>query len=156
MNMADGHWLSHAPESFLQSEVARQIAGDGYTVYIDCSGKRTKAEMGPTRGRPPINLGQRFDISVWYKHKDELWAVIEIKRAWGITSVRKDANKIEHDATLKHRAHAGYILVYSEAKGTGYDVKILRKIVTLRRQDRDKRNEEAEILDLYLAALGEV
>ncbi len=44
--------------------------------------------------------------------------------------------------------------VYSEAKGTGYDIKIMRKIVSLRKQDRDKRREEEEILDLYLTALG--
>ena len=44
--------------------------------------------------------------------------------------------------------------VYAEAKGTGYDVKILRKIVSIRRQDRHKRREEEEILDLYLSALG--
>ncbi|NDA45671.1 MAG: DUF2312 domain-containing protein [Alphaproteobacteria bacterium] len=45
--------------------------------------------------------------------------------------------------------------VYAEAKGTGYDAKIMRKIISLRRQDRDKRREEEEILDLYLSALGE-
>jgi uncharacterized protein (UPF0335 family) len=44
--------------------------------------------------------------------------------------------------------------VYSEAKGTGYDVKIMRKIISIRRQDRAKRQEEEEILDLYLSALG--
>ncbi|MFT4099317.1 MAG: DUF2312 domain-containing protein [Rhodoblastus sp.] len=44
--------------------------------------------------------------------------------------------------------------VYAEAKGTGYDVKIMRKIVSLRRQDHHKRKEEEEILDLYLSALG--
>ena len=44
--------------------------------------------------------------------------------------------------------------VYAEAKGTGYDIKIVRKIVSLRRQDRHKRREEEEILDLYLSALG--
>ncbi|HEV3045238.1 MAG TPA: DUF2312 domain-containing protein [Roseiarcus sp.] len=44
--------------------------------------------------------------------------------------------------------------VYAEAKGTGFDVKILRKIVSIRRRDNDKRREEEEILDLYLAALG--
>ena len=44
--------------------------------------------------------------------------------------------------------------VYAEAKGTGFDVKIIRKIVSIRKQDRDKRREEEEILDLYLAALG--
>mgnify|MGYP001446373883 FL=1 len=44
--------------------------------------------------------------------------------------------------------------VYGEAKATGYDVKVMRKIVSIRRQDRDKRREEEEILDLYLNALG--
>lgn len=44
--------------------------------------------------------------------------------------------------------------VYVEAKGAGYDTKIIRKIVSIRKQDRDKRNEEEEILDLYLSALG--
>jgi uncharacterized protein (UPF0335 family) len=44
--------------------------------------------------------------------------------------------------------------VYAEAKGNGYDIKIMRKIVSLRKQDKDKRREEEEILDLYLAALG--
>ena len=44
--------------------------------------------------------------------------------------------------------------VYAEAKGSGYDVKIMRKIVALRRQDAHKRREEEEILDLYLSNLG--
>jgi len=45
--------------------------------------------------------------------------------------------------------------VYAEAKGNGYDVKIMRKIVSLRKQDASKRSEEEEVLDLYLNALGE-
>jgi uncharacterized protein (UPF0335 family) len=44
--------------------------------------------------------------------------------------------------------------VYGEAKSMGFDPKIMRKIISLRRQDRAKREEEAEILDLYLSALG--
>ncbi|RFB76374.1 DUF2312 domain-containing protein [Methylovirgula sp. 4M-Z18] len=44
--------------------------------------------------------------------------------------------------------------VYAEAKGNGYDVKIMRKIVSIRKQDHEKRKEEEEILDLYMAALG--
>jgi len=44
--------------------------------------------------------------------------------------------------------------VYAEAKGTGFDVKVLRKVIAIRKQDRDKRLEEETILDLYLAALG--
>jgi len=44
--------------------------------------------------------------------------------------------------------------VYAEAKGNGFDAKVIRKVVSIRKQDRDKRREEEEILDLYLAALG--
>ena len=44
--------------------------------------------------------------------------------------------------------------VYGEAKANGFDVKIMRKIVSIRRQDRDSRLEEETVLDLYLAALG--
>lgn len=44
--------------------------------------------------------------------------------------------------------------VYAEAKGTGYDVKILRSVVAIRKRDANKRREEEEILDLYLSALG--
>ena len=44
--------------------------------------------------------------------------------------------------------------VYAEAKANGFDAKIMRKIVSIRKQDRDSRIEEETILDLYLAALG--
>ena len=46
--------------------------------------------------------------------------------------------------------------VFAEAKGNGFDVKILRKVVRLRKQDRARRQEEEAILDLYLSALGEI
>ena len=44
--------------------------------------------------------------------------------------------------------------VYAEAKGHGFDTKILRKVVSLRKKDANERQEEEAILDLYLAALG--
>ena len=46
--------------------------------------------------------------------------------------------------------------VFAEAKGNGFDVKILRKVVRIRKQDRAKRQEEEAILDLYLSAIGEI
>lgn len=45
--------------------------------------------------------------------------------------------------------------VYAEAKGNGYDVKVLRKVVALRKRDLEERKEEEAILDLYLQAVGE-
>ncbi|GBD48694.1 uncharacterized protein (UPF0335 family) [Methylopila capsulata] len=44
--------------------------------------------------------------------------------------------------------------VYAEAKGNGFDVKVLRKVISLRKQDADERAEMEAILDLYLQALG--
>ena len=44
--------------------------------------------------------------------------------------------------------------VYAEAKGTGFDVKAIRKIVGLRKMDAEKRREAEQILDLYKAAIG--
>lgn len=45
--------------------------------------------------------------------------------------------------------------VYAEAKGNGYDVKILRQVVRLRKIDIDERRESEAILDLYMQAVGE-
>ncbi|MBL4620619.1 MAG: DUF2312 domain-containing protein [Alphaproteobacteria bacterium] len=45
--------------------------------------------------------------------------------------------------------------VYAEAKGEGYDVKILRQVIRIRKMDRAERQEQEAILDLYLSALGE-
>jgi uncharacterized protein (UPF0335 family) len=46
--------------------------------------------------------------------------------------------------------------VFAEAKGNGFDVKTLRKVIRIRKQDRAKRQEEEALLDLYLSAIGEV
>ena len=44
--------------------------------------------------------------------------------------------------------------VYAEAKGNGFDVKALRTVVRLRKQDENKRREEEAVLTTYLHALG--
>ena len=46
--------------------------------------------------------------------------------------------------------------VYAEAKGHGFDTKIMRKVVGIRKVDATVRDEQAALLDLYLAALGMV
>jgi uncharacterized protein (UPF0335 family) len=61
---------------------------------------------------------------------------------------RLEVEKAELAETIKE--------VFAEAKGNGFDVKILRKVVRIRKQDRAKRLEEDSILDLYLAAIGEI
>ena len=44
--------------------------------------------------------------------------------------------------------------VYAEAKGNGFDVKALRAIVRLRKQDANERAEQETILETYMQALG--
>jgi uncharacterized protein (UPF0335 family) len=44
--------------------------------------------------------------------------------------------------------------VYAEAKGTGFEPRIMRRIVKLRKMDVEKRREEDELMELYKSALG--
>ncbi len=44
--------------------------------------------------------------------------------------------------------------VYAEAKGVGFDVKTIRKIVALRKMDTEKRRESEDLLELYKSAVG--
>lgn len=44
--------------------------------------------------------------------------------------------------------------VYAEAKGSGFDTKILRKVIRLRKMDKAKLAEEEALVDLYVSAIG--
>lgn len=44
--------------------------------------------------------------------------------------------------------------IMAEAKAVGFDTKIMRKIIRLRKMDKEKRNEEEELTELYKAAIG--
>ncbi len=44
--------------------------------------------------------------------------------------------------------------VYGEAKSMGYDTKVLRKVISIRKQDQNERMEQEAVLDTYLHALG--
>ena len=43
---------------------------------------------------------------------------------------------------------------YAEAKAKGYDTKVLRKVIQIRKRPKDERDEEEAVLEMYLAALG--
>ena len=45
--------------------------------------------------------------------------------------------------------------IFSEAKGEGFDVKILKEIIKLRKQDQDERDEYDSLLDVYMRAMDE-
>jgi uncharacterized protein (UPF0335 family) len=45
---------------------------------------------------------------------------------------------------------------YAEAKAMGFDTKVLRQVIRLRKQDRQEREDQEQVRDLYLHALGEI
>jgi uncharacterized protein (UPF0335 family) len=63
---------------------------------------------------------------------------------------------VEHVERLDEEIKAlneGKKEVFAEAKGEGFDVKVLKEILRLRKQDKDERDEQASLLDLYLRAM---
>jgi len=45
--------------------------------------------------------------------------------------------------------------IFAEAKANGFDTKVLRQVIKLRKMDRSERQEQEALLDVYLTALGE-
>jgi len=68
--------------------------------------------------------------------------------------LRAFVSRIERLEEEKAALAADLREVYAEAKGNGFDVKALRKVVSLRKLDENKRREEEVILTIYLHALG--
>ena len=70
------------------------------------------------------------------------------------TSFRTIITRIERLEEEKAALAADLREVYAEAKGDGFDVKALRAVVRIRKQDENKRKEEEAVLVTYLHALG--
>jgi len=70
------------------------------------------------------------------------------------TQLRTVIERIERLEEDKAGVMADLKEVYAEAKGNGFDTKILRKVVRLRKQDQAKRLEEEALVDLYMSAVG--
>jgi uncharacterized protein (UPF0335 family) len=70
------------------------------------------------------------------------------------TQLRTIVERIERLEEDKAGVMADLKEVYAEAKGNGFDTKILRKVVRMRKQDKAKLSEEEALIDLYLSAIG--
>jgi uncharacterized protein (UPF0335 family) len=62
--------------------------------------------------------------------------------------------RIERLEEEKRTLSADIKEVYAEAKGTGFDTKIMRQIIRIRRMDKDDVDEQETLLDIYKRALG--
>ncbi|GGD15200.1 DUF2312 domain-containing protein [Aureimonas glaciei] len=63
--------------------------------------------------------------------------------------------RIEQIETEIAELNEGKKETFAEAKGEGFDVKILKEIIKLRKQDKDERDEHDTVLDLYVRAMEE-
>ncbi len=68
--------------------------------------------------------------------------------------IRSFVERIEQLETEIQELSEGKKEVFSEAKGEGFDVKILKEIIKLRKQDQEERDEHDTLLDVYMRAMG--
>jgi uncharacterized protein (UPF0335 family) len=64
-------------------------------------------------------------------------------------------SRVERLEDEKKNLSADLREVYSEAKGAGFDVKIMRQVVRLRKMDKADREEQESLLQIYLDAVGD-
>jgi uncharacterized protein (UPF0335 family) len=87
---------------------------------------------------------------------DDATAHSDVLNATAQTQLKSIIERVERLEQEKSEIAEQIKEVFAEAKGNGFDVKVLRKVIRIRKQDRAKRQEEEAILDLYLAAIGEI
>jgi uncharacterized protein (UPF0335 family) len=67
--------------------------------------------------------------------------------------IRSFVERIEHLDTELQELNEQKKEVFSEAKAEGFEVKILKEIIKLRKQDKEERDERDTLLDLYMRAI---
>jgi uncharacterized protein (UPF0335 family) len=67
--------------------------------------------------------------------------------------IRSFVERIEQLDTELQELNEGKKEVFAEAKGEGFDVKVLKEIIRLRKQDKDERDEHETLLDVYMRAM---
>lgn len=77
-----------------------------------------------------------------------------VKSGFAATQLRSFIDRVERLEEERSALTADVREVYSEAKGTGFDTKIMRQVVRMRKLDKADFQEQDAILDLYLTALG--
>ncbi len=82
--------------------------------------------------------------------------MVDTKTSFAHGQLRTIVERIERLEEEKRTIAADIKEVYAEAKGNGFDTKILRKVISLRKKEASERQDEQSMLDLYMQALGMV
>ena len=68
--------------------------------------------------------------------------------------IRSFVERIEHVEAEIAELSEGKKEIFAEAKGEGFDIKVIKEIIKLRKQDQDERDEQETLLDLYMKAMA--
>lgn len=148
--------ISHAE---IDMEKACPECGDmgvtGNGVCLSCLTKIVRLEPMKSVG----GMEAQIDVlETLQRNKAKLTAAIghNSQADGGISGqrLRSFINRIEKLEEDKASVGEDLKEVYAEAKGTGYDAKVIRQIIRLRKVEVEKRRENAELLDLYMSAIG--
>jgi len=72
-----------------------------------------------------------------------------------VTQLRSIVERVERLEEDKKGISEDIAQVFSEAKGNGFDVKAMKKVIAIRKMDPDERTEQEHLIDTYFRALGE-
>jgi uncharacterized protein (UPF0335 family) len=108
-----------------------------------------KRDKQPTR----LEAANRRDLSLHEIESNKRGTNVQLQTS-AKDQLRAFVARIERLEEEKAALAADLREVYAEAKGTGFDVKALRTVIRMRKQDENKRREEGAVLATYLHALG--
>lgn len=124
-------------------EIVRHCLGvgdDSITPEASC----VKMEDMARKGRPPMKEDADFR-----KHNQQAYAVAS-------GELRQFIEQFEHLEAEKKDITEQQKDIMSEAKARGYDTKVMKKIIAMRKRDKNDLAKEDAIMDIYKAALGMV
>ena len=113
-------------------------------------GSETQASMASLTAMPPVDTGGRIPV------KNTPADVAVGDHLYNVTAddLRQFIEQFEHLEAEKKDIADQAKEVLAEAKGRGYDVKVLKKLIALRKRDPEEVSEEDAVLAFYKSALG--
>ena len=111
-------------------------------------------ECKGARGRQPIAF-LTLPLQGCWSLRVQSWREVTLADEVGVAGnrVRSFVERIKQLEGEIAELNEGKKEVFAEAKGEGFDVKILKEIVKLRKQDQDERDEHETLLDVYMRAM---
>jgi len=115
-------------------------------------GSETQASMASLTAMPPVDTGGRIPV------KNTAADIAVSDHSYSVTAdeLRQFIERFEHLAAEKQDIAEQQKDVMAEAKARGYNTKVMKIIIAMRKRDRDDLAQEEATLDLYKAALGMV